>query len=72
MGYKLRGGQLSPDPDKVEAVKRLQPPCTRSEARAFLGLTGYYRDFVHNYAKRARPISLLLHEDVAWEWSPAC
>ncbi len=53
-------------------MKRLQPPRTRSEARAFLGLTGYYRDFVRDYARKARPINMLLREDVAWEWGAAC
>lgn len=72
LGYLLVAGQLQPDPDKVAAVERLLPPCTRSEARAFLGLTGYYRDFIRDYAKRARPINLLLHEDVQWEWTPTC
>lgn len=61
-----------PDPEKVTAVQRLLPPRTRTEARAFLGLTGYYRDFVRGYAHLARPITQLLHEDVVWEWSAAC
>jgi hypothetical protein len=72
LGYKLSKGQLSPDPAKIEAIQRLQPPHTRSEARAFLGLTGYYRDFIRDYAKRSRPITLLLREDTPWEWSPDC
>lgn len=72
LGYLLEDGHLKPDPEKVVAIRRLLPPRTRTEARAFLGLTGYYRDFVRGYAGIARPITQLLHEDVAWEWGPAC
>jgi hypothetical protein len=47
LGFLLRDGQVQPDPEKVAAIDCLQPPHTRSELRAFLGLTGYYREFVH-------------------------
>ena len=60
LGYSLSQGQLQPDPDKVEAIKRLQPPHTRSEVRAFLGLTGYYREFVMRYSHIAKPLTMLL------------
>ena len=72
MGYSLTKGQLQPDPDKVEAISRLQPPHTRSEVRAFLGLTGYYREFVMRYSHIAKPLTMLLQEDTPWEWSAAC
>ena len=72
LGYLLRDGQSMPDPDKVEAITRLLPPTTRTEVRSFLGLTGYYRDFVEKYAAMARPLSNLLKEDVPWQWDAAC
>ena len=72
LGYLLRKGALSPDPDKVSAIERLLPPKTRSEVRAFLGLTGYYREFVYHYSHIARPLTQLLKEDTAWAWSPPC
>jgi hypothetical protein len=72
LGYLLQDGALKPDPEKVVAIDRLLPPETRSELRAFLGLTGYYREFVHQYSHHAKPLTSLLKEDVAWEWTPAC
>ncbi len=72
LGYLLRGGQAHPDPEKVAAIERLLPPTTRSEVRSFLGITGYYRDFIERYSLKARPLSDLLREDVPWEWDSAC
>lgn len=71
LGYLIKDGKLYPDPDKVEAIKRLLPPTTRSEVRSFLGLTGYYREFVQGYSQKARPLTDLLKEDTPWEWTPA-
>lgn len=72
LGYLIEDGCLKPDPEKVAAIKRLLPPQTRTQLRSFLGLTGYYREFVRGYAKIARPLNELLREDFAWEWSKRC
>ena len=72
LGFQIHNGELSPDPDKVEAISRLLPPETRTQLRSFLGLTGYYREFVQGYAKLARPLTTLLQEDIPWIWSVPC
>ena len=46
LGFLLRARQVLLDPDKTAAIDRLLPPTTRSKLRGFLGITGYYRDFV--------------------------
>lgn len=63
LGFHLANGKISPESEKVAAIDRLLPPQTRTEVRAFLGLTGYYRDFVHRYSHIARPLTQLLAED---------
>ena len=63
---------MHPDPEKTAAIDRLLPPQTRTEVRGFLGLTGYYRDFVLRYAHMARPLNVLLKESTPWVWSDDC
>ena len=51
LGHKVGGG-VRPLEEKVEAVTRFSQPTTKQGVRAFLGLTGYYRRFIPEYAKR--------------------
>ena len=52
LGHKVRGGVVKPLEAKVEAVTRFSRPTTKQDVHAFLGLTGYYRRFIPEYAKR--------------------
>nr|GEW45583.1 hypothetical protein [Tanacetum cinerariifolium] len=47
------------DPSKIEAIKSWEAPRTPSEVRLFLDLTGYYRRFIENFSKIAKPLTVL-------------
>ncbi|GKA09082.1 putative reverse transcriptase domain-containing protein [Tanacetum coccineum] len=51
------------DPSKIEAVKNWKPPKTPTKIRSFLGLAGYYRRFIINFLKIAKPLTLLTQKD---------
>nr|GEU95300.1 hypothetical protein [Tanacetum cinerariifolium] len=49
--------------------KELEAPKTPTEIRSFLGLTGYYRRFIANFSKIAKPLTLLTQKDKKYEWT---
>jgi hypothetical protein len=39
---------------------------------SFLGLAGYYRRFIPNFSKIAKPMTKLLEIEAKFNWSPQC
>ena len=48
----------------------MHPPKTAKQLHAFLGLIGYYRKCIKNFAKMAKPLTLLTHQKAKFEWMP--
>ena len=40
------------------------------QVHAFLGLMGYYRNFIRNFAKIAKHLTQLTHQQAKFEWTP--
>ena len=69
LGFVVSKDGLSPDPAKVESVVSWPIPRNVSEVRGFLGLTGWCRVFVKNYALIVEPLTELTEKDEAFIWS---
>ena len=56
LGHIVSEHGIAIDPKKIRAVKEWALPTTADGLKTFLGLTGYYRRFVDNYAKLTKPL----------------
>ncbi|KAJ0940339.1 putative nucleotidyltransferase, Ribonuclease H [Helianthus annuus] len=68
LGHVISSLGVAVDPDKILAIQQWPIPKTVKEVRSFLGLTGYYRRFIKNYASIAGPLTDLLRRD-AFNWN---
>lgn len=60
LGFIISPEGITANPKRIEAISKIPPPKTLKELRSFLGLSGYYRRFIRDYAKLAKPLTSLL------------
>ncbi|GKB27941.1 putative mitochondrial protein [Tanacetum coccineum] len=58
------------DPSKIKVMQKWPIPLTLKQLRGFLGLTGYYRRFIKDYASISQPLVALTKKD-AFKWNPS-
>ena len=72
LGHVLSDEGISVDLSKVQEVLDWKAPTSVHEVRSFLGLAGYYRRFIPDFSKIAKPMTRLLQKDVKFVWTLEC
>ena len=69
LGHCISGDGISVDESTTADILRWPVPWNVHEIRQFLGLCGYYRRYVQDYAKHAAPLTELTKNDMSYEWN---
>ncbi|GBG73343.1 hypothetical protein CBR_g13064 [Chara braunii] len=72
LGHEVSAEGIRPEDAKVASIRDWPRPQTVTEVTSFLGMCGYYRNFVNNYSTVASPLIDLTRLDTPWDWSDEC
>ena len=69
LGHVISKDGIKVDPTKIEAVMKWEQPKTPTEIKSFLGLAGYYRRFIQDFSRIAKPMTELTKKGVKFLWT---
>ena len=69
LGHILSTTGIKPLPSKTQAINNMHPPKPAKQVHTFLGIVRYYRKFIKDFAKTAKPLTLLTHHNAKLEWT---
>ena len=68
LGVILGPDRIKMDPTKLDAVKHWPTPLNMKDVQRFIGFANYYRRFIKDFAKVARPLHDLIGINKEWKW----
>src|SRR6266536_871725 len=75
LGHLVSKEGIATDPRKVKTIVDMPVPMTKKDLRTFLGMSGYYSEYVYDYARIAHSLFSLMKKDspdnLAPVWNPA-
>ncbi|GJT91924.1 reverse transcriptase domain-containing protein [Tanacetum coccineum] len=72
LGHKISKSGIEVDRAKIDVIAKLPHPTTIKGVRSFLGHAGFYRRFIQNFSKIARPMTHLLEKETPFYFSKEC
>jgi hypothetical protein len=64
LGFVINEDGISMDPRRVQTIREWKTPTTYREVQVFLGFANFYRRFIKDYSKIAKPLTDLLKGSV--------
>ncbi|GKA73270.1 reverse transcriptase domain-containing protein [Tanacetum coccineum] len=71
-GHKISKNGIEVDRAKVDVIAKLPPPTTIKGIRSFLCHVGFYRRFIQDFSKIARPMTHLLEKETPFVFLQEC
>jgi len=72
LGHVIGKDGLAPDDRKVQTINEYPAPTNTLEIQSFLGMTGFYRQFIQDYSEITKPITDLLKKKAVFKWTSEC
>ena len=72
LGHVITPDGSRPCNDKVEVIQNMSPPSTVKEVRSFIGMCSYYRRYVPDFSKIAKPLTALTKKSAEFNWTVKC
>ena len=60
------------DSEKVAVIREWRAPSTVKGVQGFLGFCNFYRRFIKEYGRIARPLNSLTRKGMAFKWTAQC
>ena len=71
LGVIIGPNRIEMEVEKVDRVLSWPQPKNMKDVRKFLGLANYYRRFIKDFARVARPMNILMRKNEKWRWEKA-
>ena len=72
LGHVISSRGIEVDKAKIELISKLPSPIGVQAVRQFLGHAGFYKQFIKDFSKIAKPLYKLLEKDAKFSWDEAC
>jgi RNase H-like domain found in reverse transcriptase/Reverse transcriptase (RNA-dependent DNA polymerase)/Integrase zinc binding domain/Integrase core domain len=69
LGHIVSSKGLKIDPEKIEAIERLETPKNKQQLQRLLGMANYLQKFIPNLSKITAPLRGLTAIDAEWSWT---
>ena len=72
LAHRISARGIEVDKAKIKAIEKLRPPSSVKGIRSFLGHAGFYRRFIKDFSRIAKPLSNLLIQGTPFDFDEEC